>query len=321
MEKMSELVLQVADVQAEACDVLLVELRDPKGALLPAFEPGAHLEISLPNGMVRHFSISNDCRERDRYVVGVGRAPNGRGGSKFVHQTLRCGMVLKTSTPRNNFPLDPNAESYLFVAGGIGITPIMAMIRWCIANQRIWRLVYAVRSAQRAAFYETLSVYGDLVHFHFDSQCRGVGLDVRQILMDVKAGEHLYCCGPNGLMEAIRAHGEHLPHDRLHFEYFAAPTRSDDVMRPTGAFDIELRKSGRSFHVPPEKSVLDVLEANGVSVPFSCREGLCRTCETGVCEGEVEHLDYALTQEERDAGKSMIVCVSRARSARLVLDL
>lgn len=322
MAKMNDsLVLQVSDVQAEARDVLLVELRDPQGAPLPAFEPGAHLEISLPNGMVRHYSITNDSRERERYVVGVGRAPNGRGGSTFVHQALRCGITLNTSAPRNNFRLRTDARSYLFVAGGIGITPIMTMIQWCIANQRHWRLVYAVRSPQRAAFYEALSAHGESVRFHFDSQFGREGLDVRQMLTDVQDGEHIYCCGPNGLMEAIRTHAGHLPAENLHFEYFAAPMPVADVADSAGAFDIDLRKSGRSFHVPPDKSILDVLNAHGISVPSSCREGLCRTCETAVFEGEVEHLDYALSQEERDAGRSMIICVSRARSARLVLDL
>lgn len=315
--------LQISDVRAEACGVLLLELRDPRGAPLPAFEPGAHLEIQLPNGLVRHYSISNDCRERDRYVVGIGRSPNSRGGSEFVHRELRCGMRLQTSAPRNHFRLDPGAERYLFVAGGIGITPIMSMVQWCIAQQRPWRLVYAARSPQRAAFHDSLSAHGQAVRFHFDTQCGGAALDVRQALADVRAGEHVYCCGPGALMDAVQAHGSHLPSGSLHFEYFAAPAPAPgaEPAGTAGAFEVELRRRGLRLQVPPDKSILDVLEAHGLGVPCSCREGLCRTCETTVLEGEIEHLDYVLSQAERDAGRSMVICVSRARSERLVLDL
>lgn len=315
------LVLQLSDVQAEACGVLLLELRHPDGAVLPAFEPGAHLEIALPNGLIRHYSITNDSLERERYVVGVGRAPDSRGGSQFVHQALRCGMTLKTSAPRNNFRLDPDAESFLFVAGGIGITPIMAMVRWCRANHRRWRLVYAARSAQRAAFYETLRTYGDAVRFHFDTQCGGAPLNVGQVMADVQDGEHVYCCGPGALMDAVQTHGNQLPPARLHFERFSAPAPSPEKEALAGAFDVELRQRGLIFHVPPDQSILEVLESQGIRIPFSCREGLCRTCETAVCEGEIEHNDYVLSQEERDAGNTMCICVSRARSKRLVLDL
>ncbi|MDT3677727.1 MAG: cupin domain-containing protein [Burkholderiaceae bacterium] len=154
-----KLQLQVTDVQAEARDVIQVELRAPGNAELPAFEPGAHVAVDLPNGLVRHYSLSNDWRERDRYVLGVARAPQSRGGSQFIHQALRRGMTLPVSAPRNGFPLDPSATQYLFLAGGIGITPVLAMLRWCAANARPWRLVYAVRSSHRAAFLETCLLY------------------------------------------------------------------------------------------------------------------------------------------------------------------
>lgn len=315
------LVLEISDIRAEACGVLLLELRDPQGAALPAFEPGAHLEIRLPNGLVRHYSISNDCRERDRYVIGIGRSPNSRGGSEYMHRSLCCGMRLEVSAPRNHFRLDPGLDRYLFVAGGIGITPIMSMVRWCIANQRPWRLVYAARSPQRAAFCDSLSQYGEAVRFHFDALCGGAALDVREAMADVRDGEHVYCCGPGALMDAVQAQGRHLPPERLHFEYFAPPAPSADPAAPGKAFEIELRRRGVSFQVPEDKSILDVLEAHGISVPCSCREGLCRTCETTVLDGEIDHHDYVLSQEERDAGRSMVICVSRARSSRLVLDL
>jgi vanillate O-demethylase ferredoxin subunit len=313
------LTLEVADIQAEARDVVLLELRAPNGTALPAFEPGAHLEIELPNGLVRHYSLVNDSRERDRYVLGVGRAAQGRGGSAFVHQSLRRGAVLKTSPPRNNFRLDPAAERFLFIAGGIGITPIMSMLRWCEAQQRPWRLVYASRNAQRAAFCETLQPLASRVRFHFDDQHSGV-LDVKACLAEVQPGEHVYCCGPQPLMQAVQTHSSHLPGSDVHFEFFSVP--DEPAGTPVaGSFMVELRKSGQSLTIPADKSVLDVLEAHGHKIPFSCREGLCRTCETTVCSGEPEHRDYVLSQEERNANCSMMVCVSRAVSPVLVLDL
>ncbi|MEO8924482.1 MAG: PDR/VanB family oxidoreductase [Caldimonas sp.] len=320
---MSRLSLEVADVRAEALDVLLVELRAVGGGTLDPFTPGAHLEIDLPNGLVRHYSLTNDWRERDRYVVGVGRAAKGRGGSDFIHQSLRRGGKLTASAPRNNFGLDPNASSYLFVAGGIGVTPIVSMIRWCEAEGRDWRLVYAARNAQRAAFYETLRPFGAKVHFHFDDQA-GAVLDTRRWLADRPQGQHVYCCGPQPLMQAVHDGAAHHPGEAVHFEYFVAPaaallTDSGAEVAP-GAFRVEVKQSKLSLLVPADRSILEVLEANGVKVPFSCREGLCRTCETTVCEGEVDHRDYVLSTEERLQSKTMMVCVSRAKSPVLVLD-
>lgn len=318
------LTLELVDVRAEARDIVLLELRRSDGAPLPPFEPGAHLEIKLPNGLIRHYSLTNDWRERDRYVVSVGRVADSRGGSSFVHQALRCGTVLDVAAPRNNFRLEEAAASHLFIAGGIGITPIMAMIHWCEANDRPWRLVYAARSAQRAAFCETLRQFGAKVRFHFDDEQPRL-LDVAAVLADVRAGEHVYCCGPQPLMAAVKTQAANLPVASLHFEYFNAPVVDADVATAAttaaGAFRVDLRKSGLSLQVPPDKSILEIVEHAGLKVPFSCREGLCRTCETTVCEGEVEHNDYVLSQDERDAGRSMMICVSRAKSPLLVLDL
>ncbi len=311
--------LLVSDVVAEARDVLLVELRDPAGKELPPFEPGAHLEIDLPNGMVRHYSLVNDSRERDRYVIGVGRAAAGRGGSEFVHRSLRQGVVLRSSPPRNNFRLDPSAGRFLFIAGGIGITPIMSMLRACEAAGRPWRLVYAVRSAQRAAFLETLRPFGARVRLHVDDQVEGV-LDVAGCVAGLGADEHVCCCGPAPLMDAVRVHTERLDPRRIHFEYFTAAP-ADAAASSAGAFEIELRRSGRRLPVPTGRSILEIVEAAGLSVPFSCREGLCRTCETTVLEGVPEHCDYVLSTEERAANRTMMICVSRSLSPLLALDL
>lgn len=321
MASSERLALELVDVRAEARDVVLLELRRPDGAPLPPFEPGAHLEITLPNGLIRHYSLINDWRDRERYVVSVGRVADSRGGSSFIHQALRCGTLLDVAVPRNNFRLDGAAASHRFIAGGIGITPIMAMIRWCEANNQPWRLIYAARSAQRAAFCDLLRAFGDKVRFHFDDAQSG-WLDVAEALADVRIGEHVYCCGPQPLMAAVKEQAAHLPDATVHFEYFNAPVADvTAIAAVAGAFRVDLRKSGLSLPVPPDKSILEIVEAAGLKVPFSCREGLCRTCETTVCEGEVEHNDYALSQDERDAGHSMMICVSRAKSPVLVLDL
>ncbi|SLN70980.1 PDR/VanB family oxidoreductase [Oceanibacterium hippocampi] len=313
--------LRVSDIRAEARDVLLVELRSPDGGALPPFEPGAHLEIVLPNGLIRHYSLANDSRERDRYLIGVGRAENSRGGSDHVHREIRCGQDLTVTGPRNNFPLAPHGGRYVFVAGGIGITPIMAMIRWCAANGRDWHLHYASRSRQRAAFYEELRVLGgDRVSFHFDDETGHV-LDAKAALATPEADETVYCCGPQPLMQAVEAATVDRPEGSVRFEYFTAPASDPAASGEATGFSVHLQKSGRTLTVPADKSILEVLEENGFSIPFSCREGLCRTCETKVCAGDIEHRDYVLSDEEQQAGDTMMLCVSRAKSDSLVLDL
>lgn len=313
------LTVLVADVRAEAKDVITLELRAIAGGELPAFTPGSHLDLHLPNGLLRNYSLTNDWRERDRYVVGVGRAADSRGGSSYIHSSIRAGLQIKISAPRNNFPLDENSESFLFIAGGIGITPIMAMVRWCVANQKPWRLIYAARSRQRTAFYEELYALGaDRVHFHFDDEA-GEILDVAQAIASWKEGESIYCCGPAPLMEAVKALTENLPSGTVRFEWFTVP--QSDEPQDSNSFNVKLERSNVEFEVPEQKSILEVLEEHGFELPFSCREGLCGTCVTNVCSGEPDHRDYVLTDEERASGKMMTICCSRSKSAVLTLDL
>ncbi|HEY0823427.1 MAG TPA: PDR/VanB family oxidoreductase [Ramlibacter sp.] len=316
---MTLLQLRVAAVQAEARDVMRLELADPRGGLLPPFEPGAHLTLHLPNGVQRQYSLAGDCRERNRYVLGVGRAADSRGGSEYVHATLRAGAQISCSAPANNFALVPDAPRYLFVAGGIGITPILSMVRWCEVRGKAWKLVYAARSRVRMGFYEELRAFGSRVRFHCDDE-QGGPLPAAALVADVEPGTHVYCCGPAPLMEAVREHGAHLGAHALHFEWFSAPA-ADAVDARAEGFWVDLKRSGTSLHVPPELSILEVLEANGHEVPFSCREGLCGTCETAVCEGTPDHRDYVHPPAQREALRTMLVCVSRAKSPRLVLDL
>lgn len=318
---MADLNLRVTRVEAEARDVLRLELANPHGRELPAWEPGAHLVVHLPGGLVRHYSLAGDWRERHRYVLGVGRATGGRGGSDYVHGLLRQGMDLRCSEPVNNFRLVPGADRYLFIAGGIGITPIIAMVRWCVALGKPWRLAYAVRSRQRLAFYEELREYAGRVHFHCDDEAGGP-LDMAALMADIEPGTEVYCCGPAPLMNAVQELGAGLPADALHFEWFSAPAANpDEAEQPAEGFEVQLQRSGRRFHVPPDQSILEVLEQNGIDHPYSCREGLCGTCETTVCEGELDHRDYVYSEAQREGQRTMMICVSRAKSPRLVLDL
>ena len=319
---MSELNLRVAAVAAEARDVLRLELAAADGRELPPFEPGAHLALQLPGGLVRHYSLLYDWRERHRYVLGVGRAAASRGGSDYIHASLRQGMDLSCSAPANNFRLAPDATHYLLIAGGIGITPILAMARWCQAQGKSWQLVYAARSRVRLAFYEELRALGGTVHVHCDDE-QGGPLAVQPLLDGLALGSQVYCCGPAPLMEAVQRAGAGLPADALHFEWFSAPAPAQAAPAPEAddGFWIDLARSGQSFHVPADRSILEVLEQNGHEVPYSCREGLCGTCETAVCGGEPDHRDYVYPPSQREGLRSMLICVSRAKSPRLALDL
>jgi vanillate O-demethylase ferredoxin subunit len=311
--------VQVADVRAEALDVMALELRSIGGDQLPPFEPGSHLDLHLPNGLVRQYSLTNDWRERERYVIGVGRASDSRGGSSYVHSSIRTGAQLKISAPRNNFPLDVEATSFLFIAGGIGVTPIIAMVRWCVANQKPWRLIYAARSRQRAAFYEELCRVGrDRIDFHFDDE-RGQIFDAAQAISSWIEGERIYCCGPDVLMTAVKDLTAGFPAGAVRFEWFTAP--QSDEPQESNSFTVRLQRSGAEFAVPEQKSILEVLEEHGFEIPFSCREGLCGTCVTDVCSGEPDHRDYVLSDEERASGKMMTICCSRSKSPLLTLDL
>jgi vanillate O-demethylase ferredoxin subunit len=316
--------LRVTQFQAEAKDVVSLELRDAGGKPLPAFAPGAHLEITVPSTgassapLIRHYSLCNDARERDRYVVAVGRVQDGRGGSQSVHEGVRVGATLMVQPPRNNFPLVDDAGHYRFIAGGIGITPILSMVRWCEAHNKTWSLLYCTRSRQRTAFLEELKSFGERVRFHFDDEAGGP-LDVASALAHSLADEHVFCCGPKPLMLAVEGHCASRDPTRVHFEWFSAKEVAHDAgaSRP---FSVILRQSGVTLDVPADRSILETMEDHGLSVPFSCREGLCRTCETPICAGEADHRDHVLSDSERRAQRSILICVSRARGDVLELD-
>lgn len=312
--------LVVSNVRCEALDVQWLELRACDKSALPAFTPGSHLEMYLPNGITRHYSLCNDARERDRYCVAIGLAAESRGGSKLIHSEFKVGTQITCSTPRNNFPLELDSEQFIFIAGGIGITPVMSMIHACEAAQKPWKLFYAARNRQRTAFYETLKAqFPNNCHFHFDDEA-GETFNAAKALAAESPDISIYCCGPSGLMESVKSVADkHFP-GRAHFEWFSAAP----VATPASGnkeFTVVLHRTGMRFQVPPHLSILDVLESNDQGIPFSCREGLCATCKVDVLSGIPDHRDHVLTAQERAGNKHMVVCVSRSQSDVLELDL
>ncbi|MCY1261857.1 Phenoxybenzoate dioxygenase subunit beta [compost metagenome] len=312
------LTLRVANIASAARDALVIELRDPSGGELPAYTAGAHIELHLPNGLVRQYSLCGDARQRDCYRVGVGLAPASRGGSRYIHQSLRVADLIRVTPPRNNFPLFEDAAEFVFFAGGIGITPILSMIQWCEANGRPWRLFYLVRNRERAAFLEQLESYGDRVTLHADEEA-GALFDVAAAVASLPGRAHLYTCGPTPLMLAVEEAAKSFPAGQVHFEWFAP--RQVEKTRADGAFTLKLARSGKCLEVPADRSILQVLEANGVRVESSCREGTCASCETRVLSGTPDHRDSVLSEAEKRCNNTMMVCVSRALSGTLELDL
>lgn len=302
--------------------MLGLELRAEDGGALPAFTAGAHVDVRLPGGICRQYSLANSPFDGNRYVLGVGLAPASRGGSAFLHQRLAVGDVLEVGEPRALFGIASEASEHVFVAGGIGITPILSMIHWCQAHGKAWRLLYCVRTRARAAYSWTLAAHGDRVLLHVDQEAEGLAPDLTAWLSSAPVGAHVYCCGPEGLMNAVSETAAALGMAKAatHFERFAPPEVTGPVEQ-SGSFKVVLHRSKKEIHVGPDQSLLDALEEAGVGVPFSCREGMCRSCEVPMLAGEADHRDFVLSDEEREAHSCILPCVSRARSAELVLDL
>jgi ferredoxin-NADP reductase len=305
--------LMVQEMRVEAEGVLSLALADPSGADLPAWDPGAHIDLDL-DGILRQYSLCGSPSDRKHFRVGVLHAEPSRGGSAYVHKELRPGQIIEVEGPRNHFELT-DAEQYLFIAGGIGITPILAMVEAVERAGRTWSLVYGGRSVSTMAFRDRLAAYGDKVTLVPADEQGILDLDA---LLGTPSDTEVYACGPEPMLAAVEERCQAWPAGRLHLERFAAKDidRSND-----GAFEVVLQSSGTSVIVPADTSICDALETIDVWLPTACREGICGTCETRVIDGEVEHRDSILTPEERAASKTMMPCVSRCTSARLVLDL
>ncbi|MFJ2171416.1 PDR/VanB family oxidoreductase [Streptomyces sp. NPDC087851] len=309
--------LVVAERVESADDVVSLVLRHPDGESLPEWQPGAHIDLLLGGGLVRHYSLCGDPGDRSSWRIGVLRVPEGRGGSAYVHGKLHAGTPVRVRGPRNNFALRP-AGRYLFVAGGIGITPVLPMIAAAEAAGADWRLLYGGRSRSSMAFLDELASYGDAVAVR--PQDRYGLLDLDGHLGAPDPGTLVYCCGPEPLLAAVEERCRAWPPGALRVERFQAKEQ-EETAADDGAFEVLLSRSGHTLQVPPGKSVLETVRAAGVSVLSSCAEGICGTCETEVLEGEPDHRDSVLSAEERESGETMMICVSRARGPRLVLDL
>jgi vanillate O-demethylase ferredoxin subunit len=315
--------LTVAAVRQEAEAIKAFELVDPAGGELPAFEPGAHVVVELPNGIRRQYSLSSDWRERKRYEVAVYCEPESRGGSRHMHEGVGPGDTLAISPPANNFRLRPSDGVIWLIAGGIGITPILAMARQLEARGHDYRLHYCVRTAERAAYRDLLEQppFGSKVRFHFDGGDPAKGLDVGALCARHPEGGRIYCCGPTGLMHAVQAATTHWPEGTVRFEFFTADPEVLTHSGRDGSFEVVVNGTGETLVVGADQTILEVLEDHGIQVERLCEEGFCGTCITGVLEGEPDHRDTVLDDAERAGGKLMTVCCSRARSRRLVLDL
>jgi ferredoxin-NADP reductase len=312
----TELDLVVDEVRREARDVVSLRLVPPDGRELPPWTPGAHVDVVVGDGLSRQYSLCGSVADRGSWRIAVLRTPESRGGSAFVHERLAKGSAVRVRGPRNHFAL-VRAPRFEFVAGGIGVTPILPMIAQAEAAGADWRLHYAGRSRAAMAFADELERYGDRVVLVPRDEAGRLDLDA--ILGEPKPGTLVYCCGPEPLLQAVEDRCAAWPPGTLHLERFGAKAQA-----PTGGespFEVVLQRSGLTLTVAPGTSVFDAVREAGVSVLGSCLEGVCGTCETEVVAGDVDHRDSVLTAEEQESGEVMMICVSRCRSGSLVLDL
>jgi len=311
--------LRAERAERVAEDIRLFELRRPDGGELPEFTAGAHVLVKTPAGLVRRYSLANAPEERDRYVIAVKREAQGRGGSIDLVDNAKVGDTIEVSAPRNDFALAGNPTSYLFIAGGIGITPIRSMVHHLRnSGGKPFRLYYLSRTPEMTAFRDEFAApeYRGKVVVHHDLGEADRSLDLWPVLEKPK-GAHLYCCGPRGLMEAVRDMTGHWSSAAVHFEDFGAgkaARAADDK-----SFNVRLAKRGTVIEIPADRTMLETLRAHGCTIPSSCESGTCGSCRVGLVAGEPDHRDLVLSEYERL--REVIVCVSRAHSPELTLDL
>jgi ferredoxin-NADP reductase len=304
--------------EAVSDGVVTLTLADPDGADLPEWSPGAHVDLLMTPSLVRQYSLCGSTANRAEWRVGVLLDPNSRGGSQFVHDKLHDGATVRVRGPRNHFPLVSSAR-YQFVAGGIGITPLLPMIEAAQARGSDWHLLYGGRKRASMAFVDQLEDRGDRVTFWPRDQ-KGQRMDLDSVLGTPREDTLVYCCGPEGLLDAVEERCRSWPEGSLHIERFAAKA-VEPAADAVDSFEVECQRSGVTVTVPKERSIYDVVEEAGVDVLGSCMEGVCGTCECEVIDGEIDHRDSVLSDAEKKRGEVIMICVSRSRSARLVLDL
>lgn len=314
--------VKVARRWEEAENIAAFELVAENGAPLPHFTAGAHVEVHMAPGLTRPYSLCNDPSERHRYVLGVLREVESKGGSKAMHERIRAGSSFQISPPRNNFELDESAPYSLLLAGGIGVTPILAMARRLHATDARFDLHYCTRTRARMAFRPDLfdGPFDANVHPHFDDGPKSQLFDIQGTIDGLPAGAHVYVCGPAGFMNAVLSAAEkRLPASAIHREYFvnqASAPRSGEQ-----PFRVQIESTGAIFEVPPTKSIVSVLAEHGIEIPVSCEQGICGTCVTEVVEGIPDHRDLFLTDEEHGQNRQMTPCCSRAKTELLILRI
>lgn len=317
-----ELRARVARKESIALDITLFELVHGEGMALPAFSAGAHINVQVPGGLTRQYSLCNDPAEVHRYQIAVLKDAKGRGGSRAMHEQLREGEEIVISAPRNHFEIVTEAQTNVLLAGGIGITPLLCMAERLSAIGRPFELHYCTRSEDRTAFRDRIAAsrYARQVRFYFDDDAFGRRIDLAAVLQKPVPGTHLYTCGPRGFMDAVlsTARQNNWTECQLHHEFFDAQTarHGSDV-----GFEVQLASSGRVIRVEPQQTVIVALSAHGVEIPVSCEQGVCGTCLTRVLAGLPDHQDFFLTPQEQSANDQFLPCCSRAKSPRLVLDL
>ena len=313
--------LDVAGIAAVTPSIRQIELTLADGGVLPAFTAGAHIDLALGNGLERSYSLLNDPVETHRYLIAVLREADSRGGSVWVHDHLRAGDRLVSSAPTNNFPLNEAGETHILIAGGIGITPLKAMAHRLIAQRSEFALHYCARDEERAAYLAELhALLGSRLHLYLDGGDIARGLDVGKLLASRPSAAHVYVCGPAGLIRAAREAARDWPKGSVHYELFRG-SEADIAPRSTDQpFEIRLARAGKTLIVPADRSILDVLKANGIKVKTLCTEGVCGTCRVKLLGGKADHRDEVLTDDQRE--REIQVCVSRAMPGEtLILDL
>jgi tetrachlorobenzoquinone reductase len=313
----------VRSITLLAADTVGVEFVAGDDNELPAFDAGAHIDLLLPNGIRRSYSLCNRPTDRHRYVVGVKKANPSRGASSYIHDHLRVGQRIEISRPRNNFPLVRSATRSILIAGGIGITPIWSMIQTLESEGAEWKLYYAARTSKDAAFVNELRAlsraHPGTIDIRFDHEPGIAMLDII-VKKNAGSGAHFYACGPSAMLDAFEAATKVIPEPHRHLERFSADAKQSSE----GAlmeYEAVLTKSGMTLRITPEKSLLDTLLDAGVSVDFSCMEGICGSCRVAVREGLPDHRDQVLSEEERARNDTVLVCCCGSRTERLVLDL
>ena len=322
MSQATMMEVRVARKTAEALDICTFELVATSGASLPPFSAGSHIDVQVSPGLVRQYSLCNDPTEKHRYLIGVLRDPNTRGGSAGMHDLIAEGSVIRISEPRNHFQLVPAAKRSLLLAGGIGVTPILCMAERLAVVGAHFEMHYCTRSPERTAFRERIlrSPFSGRVHFHHDDGDAQQKLDLPHLLESPAADLHLYVCGPGGFLDFVisTAKSKGWSEPNIHFEYFSAKKVEGAT---EASFDVQIGSSGQSVHVPVGTSIAQALSDAGIEVPLSCEQGVCGTCLTRVLRGEPDHRDSYLTDAERSANDQMLLCCSRSKSPLLVLDL